>query len=96
MTGVSADEAVAILRRMIAEPEAVFAVHSIDEDTSGPVPFFFDDAEITFTFDGGVIEDVASVRIDRRFSNSGAWELNPFDALPEYEIEALEAALGAP
>lgn len=91
--GVSLAETLAILEGMIAEPGRVLALREISEASYGPFPFFLDDAEVTMTFDGGVIEEVVSVRIGRRFSNARDWLTEPLLSLSAVQVEALELAL---
>lgn len=90
-------EAVEILRRIIDAPGEVRAVQDFDAATYGPLPFFIDQAEVTLTFNGGVVSDVASVRIGDRFSNRHGWDreadLNPWDALDDLQADMLELSL---
>jgi hypothetical protein len=93
MKGVSEAEAIALVRRMIAAPGEVEAVQAVGASTSGPVPFFIGEAEVTLLFYGGVIEEVVSVRIDRRFSNSRAWDEDILDMIEDAEVERLNDQL---
>lgn len=91
--GVSFDEALAVLKLMVAEPERVLGLSAMDGASYGPFPFFLDEAEVTISFAGGQVEGVASVRVGRRFSNDRDWDQNPWDALSEVEVELLAVSL---
>lgn len=90
---VSLDEAAAWVRKMRVNHERIVAVRRIDSTTFGPIPFFLDEAEITISFDGGEIEAVDSVRVDRRFGSFADWNADILDAWDDDEIEALRRAL---
>lgn len=97
MRDVPHTEAVAILRGMLDNPGMVRAVKVVDDGSYGPLPFFFDgsagEAEVTLQYCGGVVHEVASIRIGSRFTNAHGWGDNPWDDLKGSEVDVLEAAL---
>jgi hypothetical protein len=92
-SGVSLAEAVALLEAMIAEPGTVLALREVDAACYGLFPFFVGEAEIILTFDGGALEDVAAIRIGRRFSNSHDWNDEPLNLLTRAQFGMLELTL---
>lgn len=94
MAAVPHSEAVEILRGMIESPDKVRAVQAVDDGSYGPFPFFIewgaDSAEVTLTLNGGVVVEVASIRVGYRFSNAHGWGDNPWDDLRESEVGLIE------
>lgn len=95
------DEAVAILRWIAQAPGSVRALRGWDDGSYGPLPFDVDfsgvAAEVTFTFTGGMITGLASVRLGERFSNDHDWigqaEGSPLDELSGAGVAILQASL---
>lgn len=96
-------EAVEILQWIGVAPGSVRALRRFDAGTYGPLPFFVDWrgqlAEVTLTFAGGVIDGLASIRIETRFSNDHDWigeaDGGPWDELGDGAKELLEFRLQA-
>lgn len=86
---------------MLDDPDLVRAVQAVDEASWGPFPFLLawrgGEAEVTLQFSGGVVVEVASVRVGDRFTNAHGWigeaDGNPWDELRDFEADMLESRL---
>jgi len=97
MAAVSFDEAVALLRWLLIEPDRARTVRRCDDETSGLIPVLAvrDDQgiEVLFGLNAGVVFQVSGIRIGDRFSDASDWDDNPWDGLRDAEAAMLELGL---
>jgi hypothetical protein len=82
---------------MVERPDQVRAVRVVDDGSYGPFPFWMawggTEAEVTLQLCGGVVSEVASIRVGDRFANAHDWGDNPWDDLRASEVDLLELVL---